>query len=899
MTIDLTVKLLAMELKISIDRLLSQFADIGINKISSDYVSQEEKNVLFTYINYNQQRMGVLSKLTLQRKVRSTLNVFGSGGKSKKVQVEVRKKRTYIQCNSNISHDIKQENIEKTDTNAIVDKKVDVLNDTDFSKNSCLQSKISRNSVSMVVNDMQDKYNQSNITLIKTKLSDNDVIKNFKSNQYKKVKNIVHDAAEKPIYTNITSQVSYDDVDTSITHTVGNKKKINTDRRVRVRQRIRLSRSRSNKANINLKNRKHKDSFFEMKYDEYDDHRLYVRGVKNRQRKPSVLTHAFKKPVNVVSRDVVIGEMITVSELANKMAVKSSQVIQVMIRLGTLATINQVIDQQMAQLVAEEMGHNVVLRHENDLESMVMNDRDVNVGSNVLLNHLEHRAPIVTIMGHVDHGKTSLLDYIRSSRLVDLEAGGITQRMGAYCVEIPNKGMITFIDTPGHAAFTNMRMRGVRITDIVVLVVAIDDGVMPQTVEAIEHVKCANIPMIVALNKIDKSIDVANVDRIRNELAQQGVVSEEWGGETQFVSISAKLGTGIDILLDAILLESEVLELKSVRSGMATGIVIESFLDKGRGPVAVILIREGTLRCGDIVLCGLEFGRVRAMHNEFGSNVDSAGPSVPVEVFGLSGIPFAGDVMSVVRNERKAREVALYRQGKFRAVKLEEKKKDKFKQALVDISSLENGSVVNFNVVLKADIQGSVEAIVDVLSRLSNSDVKINIVGSGVGGITETDVSLAIATRSILLGFNVRSDILARRIIELENVDVYCYSVIYDLIRDIKKLITGMLMPRHCKKNVAVAEVRNVFGSSKLGNIAGCMILEGVVRRRNKVRVLRKKIVVHEGEVESLRRFKDDVNEVRAGMECGIVIKNYNDIHSGDYIEIFEENVDNIGTICV
>ncbi len=589
----------------------------------------------------------------------------------------------------------------------------------------------------------------------------------------------------------------------------------------------------------------------------------------------SALQQGFTKPAQPVTRDVVIGETITVGELANKMAVKATEVIKTMMKMGAMATINQVIDQETAQLVAEEMGHKVVLRRENELEEAVLSDRDMNAEA-------EPRAPVVTIMGHVDHGKTSLLDYIRKAKVAAGEAGGITQHIGAYHVHTPN-GDITFLDTPGHAAFTSMRARGAQATDIVVLVVAADDGVMPQTIEAIQHAKAANVPLVVAVNKIDKP--EADPDSVNTELSQHGVISEEWGGDTQFVNVSAKKGIGIDELLDAILLQAEVLELKAVKDGMASGVVIESYLDKGRGPVATVLVQSGTLNRGDIVLCGLEYGRVRAMRNEIGKEVKSAGPSIPVEILGLSGVPSAGDEMTVVRDEKKAREVALYRQGKFREVKLARQQKAKLENMF---NSMTEGDVSELNIIVKADVQGSVEAICQALLELSTDEVKVKIVGSGVGGITETDATLAAASNAIIVGFNVRADASARKVVEAENLDLRYYSVIYDLINEIKAALSGMLQPEFKQEIIGLAEVRDVFRSPKFGAIAGCMVIEGVVKRHNPIRVLRDNVVIYEGELESLRRFKDDVTEVRNGMECGIGVKNYNDVRVGDQIEVFE-----------
>lgn len=589
----------------------------------------------------------------------------------------------------------------------------------------------------------------------------------------------------------------------------------------------------------------------------------------------NALKQGFTKPAAPVSRDVVIGETITVKELAEKMAVKATEIIKTMMKMGEMVTINQVLDQETAQLVAEEMGHKVVLRKENELEEAILGDRDTQAEQVT-------RAPVVTIMGHVDHGKTSLLDYIRKAKVAMGEAGGITQHIGAYHVETKGK-MITFLDTPGHAAFTSMRARGAKSTDIVVLVVAADDGVMPQTIEAIQHARAANVPLVVAVNKIDKP--EANPDRVEQELLQYDVISEKFGGDVQFVHVSAKAGMGVDDLLDAILLQSEVLELTAVKDGMASGVVIESYLDKGRGPVATILVQSGTLNKGDIVLCGFEYGKVRAMRDENGKNVNEAGPSIPVEVLGLSGVPSAGDEATVVRDEKKAREVALYRQGKFREVKLARQQKAKLENMF---SNMAEGDVAELNVIVKADVQGSVEAIVQSLHELSTEEVKVKVVGSGVGGITETDATLAAASNAIILGFNVRADATARRVIENENIDLRYYSIIYELLNEIKAAMSGMLAPEFKQEIIGLAEVRDVFRHPKFGAIAGCMVTEGVVKRNNPIRVLRDNVVIFEGELESLRRFKDDVSEVRNGMECGIGVKNYNDVKVGDQIEVFE-----------
>ncbi|ALG69001.1 translation initiation factor IF-2 [Beggiatoa leptomitoformis] len=585
--------------------------------------------------------------------------------------------------------------------------------------------------------------------------------------------------------------------------------------------------------------------------------------------------HGFNKPTTPMVHDVSIPETITVADLAQKMSIKAAEVIKIMIKMGSMVTINQVLDQATAAVLVEEMGHVPKLLKENALEEEVMQTQQE--------GHRATRAPVVTIMGHVDHGKTSLLDYIRVAKVAAGEAGGITQHIGAYHVDTP-RGTICFLDTPGHSAFTAMRARGAKATDIVVLVVAADDGVMPQTIEAVQHAKAAKVPIVVAINKIDKP--QADPDRVKQELSGYEVVTEEWGGDTMFVHVSAKTGEGIDGLLEAILLQAEVLELTTVTEGSARGVVIESRLDKGRGVVATVLVQNGTLRRGDILLTGHEFGKVRALIDENGKPTDSAGPSMPVEVLGLSGIPSAGDEAIVVTDERKAREIALFRQGKFREVKLARQQAAKLENMF---SQMQTGQVNTLNIVLKTDVGGSLEALQDSLIKLSTDEVKVNIIGSGVGAITESDVNLAIASNAILIGFNVRADNTARRIINEEEVDLHYYSVIYEAIDEVKKALGGMLAPEVKEVIIGLAEARQVFRVSKIGTIAGCLVTEGIIKRQCPIRVLRNNVVVFEGELDSLRRFKDDVNEVKAGTECGIGVKNFNDLKEGDQIEVYDK----------
>ncbi len=585
--------------------------------------------------------------------------------------------------------------------------------------------------------------------------------------------------------------------------------------------------------------------------------------------------HGFEKPTQPVVREIRLPETITVGDLAQKMAIKAPEVIKTMMRLGVMATINQVLDRDTATLVVEEVGHKPKPIDENEIEADLLE-------ADAPALEAKPRAPVVTIMGHVDHGKTSLLDHIRRTRVAAGEAGGITQHVGAYRVKTAS-GFVTFLDTPGHAAFTAMRARGAQVTDIVILVVAADDGMMPQTKEAVQHARAAGVPLVVAVNKVDKP--EADLDRVRNELAQYDVIPEEWGGETQFVDVSAKTGQGIDDLLESLSLQAEILELAAPVEGPMHGTVIESSVEKGRGPVATVLVRQGTLQKSDVLLSGQEFGRVRAMFDESGRPVKEAGPSTPVVVLGLSGAPNAGDDVIVVADEKKAREVALFRQGKFRDVRLANQQ-----AASLDnlFAQMQEGETATVNLLVKADVQGSAEALRDSLTKLSSGEVQVKIVTTGVGGITESDVNLAAASNAIVIGFNVRADAAARRTIEEQGVDLRYYSVIYEVIDDVKQALSGMLSPELREEIVGIAEVRDVFRSSKFGTVAGCLVVEGSVKRGNPIRVLRDNVVVYEGELESLRRYKDDVNEVRMGTECGIAVKNYNDVKTGDQIEVYE-----------
>ncbi len=830
---DVTVKQFAEVVGIEVGRLLEQLKEAGVPVSGADAtITDQEKMELLGFLRNKheageEKKKPETSKISLKRKTVSELKTISSQGKVKKVTVEVRKKRTYVKRST------------------LVEKEQDELQKAREEQEKLEAEKRA-----------QEEEAQR-------KLAEHEAQRKAEEEARQKA---IEDAKKAE------EQARAEEEARKQAETQAAKKAEPAPAPpVREAPKPKEADSRRGKKGAKEKTR-------------YGRAELHVTGDKSGRRKkkarpqPTTSTatgdHGFTRPTAPVVREVSLPETITIAELAQKMSVKAAEVIKVMMNMGSMVTINQVLDQETASIVVEEMGHTVKLIKEDALEAEIIEDS----GEEEALP----RAPVVTIMGHVDHGKTSLLDYIRESKVTSGEAGGITQHIGAYHVETKG-GKITFLDTPGHEAFTAMRARGAKVTDIVVLVVAADDGVMPQTREAIQHAKAAEVPLIIAVNKIDKP--EADPDRVKNELAQENVIPEDWGGDTIFVNVSAHTGEGVDELLENILLQAEVLELKASREGPARGAVVESRLDKGRGPVATVLVQKGILKKGDILLAGLEYGRVRAMLNDHGEQLSEAGPSIPVEVLGLSGTPTAGDEATVVPNERKAREVAMFRQGKYRDVKLARQQAAKLENMF---NRMEEGEVSTLNIVLKADVQGSVEAISDALTKLSTDEVRVKIVSSGVGGITESDANLAVASSAIIIGFNVRADSVAKRLIDEEELDLRYYSVIYDLIDEVKAAMSGMLAPEFKEQIIGLAEVRDVFRSPKLGSIAGCMVVEGVVKRNNPIRVLRDNVVIYEGELESLRRFKEDMNEVKQGMECGIGVKNYNDVKVGDQIEVYE-----------
>lgn len=824
---DVTVKQLAQAVGVPIDRLLNQLQDAGLPITEEQQtVNEEQKRSLLAYLkrggtltSSNETRVSP-ERITLRRKSVSQVKMGHDVHAGKTVNIEVRKKHTYVK------------------RPVIVEPEIEVVipEPEAFVENEPLIE------IPPVIEAVEEKKDE--------------VV-------------VLPDSTE--VESKETQKISADDASLPEAASRAEKKK-----------RMEVSEGESGRAES--KKSKKKVKYVSNLLDDEQENGHFRRH-KGKKRKPEksdkyreaegVLTHGFAMPTTPVVREVLVPETITVAELAKRMSVKAAEVIKVMMGLGAMATINQVIDQETAIIVVEEMGHVARAFQENAIE--------LNLQKSTQEESVEEgRAPVVTIMGHVDHGKTSLLDYIRRTKVAAGEAGGITQHIGAYHVETP-KGDITFLDTPGHAAFTAMRARGAEATDIVILIVAADDGVKPQTIEAVQHAKAAKVPIIVAVNKMDKP--GVDPDRVMTELSNYEVIPESWGGDTMFVNISAKTGLGIDELLDAVLLQAEVLELKASRNIPAKGVVIESRLDKGRGPVATVLVQNGTLRKGDILLAGLQYGRVRALVSDNGSLIDAAGPSIPVEVLGLSAIPHAGDEALVVPDEKRAREVALFRQGKYRDVKLARRQKTSLEGIFENMATTGQKTL---NVVLKADVQGSIEAISDALVKLSNDEVTVTIIATGVGGITESDVHLAIASHALMIGFNVRADAGAKRLAEAESVALHYYSVIYDIVDQVKAALSGLLAPTFREEIVGIAEVRDVFRSPKLGAIAGCMVIEGLIKRNNPIRVLRDNVVIYEGTLESLRRFKDDVSEVRQGFECGIGVKNYNDVKSGDLIEVFD-----------
>ena len=837
---EVTVAEFAQVLKVPVDRLIVQLDEAGI-KVSGadDVISEDAKLELLTHLRRSHGRKdpeaAAPRRITLNRKSQSELKLASGQGRSRTVNVEVRQKRTYIK------RDVLQEQARRQQ------EELDAVRRTEEQQRADAE-RLERERRELAEREKRESAERER----------REAEQRQRAEEEQRQRALADDAA---------------------------KRKAEEERRVAAD----AAKEREAQARIESE-RARKQGRRGAEAEEGPDHTLHVAdGIATRRRKKKVrrrgavnvsvdAQHGFERPTAPVVREIEIPETITVADLASRLAVKSAEVIKQLMSMGTMATINQVLDQDTAILVVEEMGHTATARKDTGVEAELLIGADESASAETLVA----RPAVVTVMGHVDHGKTSLLDYIRRTRVAAGEAGGITQHIGAYHVQTP-KGNLTFLDTPGHAAFTAMRARGAQATDIVILVVAADDGVMPQTIEAIQHARAADVPLVVAINKIDRSN--ADPDRVKNELAQQNVIPEEWGGDTLFVNVSAQNGQGVDKLLDSVMLQAELLDLKAPAEGAAAGVVLEASLERGRGAVATVLVNRGRLKVGDMLLAGQEYGRIRAMFDDSGNALESAGPSIPAVVLGLSGTPFAGDDVLAVADERKAREVAMLRQNKERESKLALQQAAKVGDVFTQLG--ESG-VKGLQLVIKADVHGSAEALKDALQALSTEQVKITVVGSGVGGITESDVQLAATSKAMIIGFNVRGDSAARSLIKETHVDIRYYSIIYEAIDAIKAAASGMLAPVVREQIVGLAEVREVFRSPKFGNVAGCMVVDGYVRRSNPIRVLRNNVVIYEGELDSLRRFKDDVQEVRAGTECGIGVRNYNDVKIGDQIECYE-----------
>lgn len=840
-----TAKQFADEIGVSIDRLLGQFQDAGITTITSatDQVSQEQKQQLLRYLqqHHGAKQDAVPEKIVLRRvKKTSEIKVSGTHGSSgKTVSIQVRKKRTFVKRQA-----------EETPAGGEAVEETKLTQPTEISSGG-------EEMVAVAPVEAVEKTATDAAPVLEA------VVEEMVPEKTPEQEAVEEKAKTAPVAPMKRKEKHVGEEEAEADRNRRKKKSRDSTRQIDKNFEALLTRGADLSRVLNRA--------------EEDLEQAHRRHGKSRiASHHKVKMQAFNKPVAPQIHEVEIPETIVLGELASRMSVKAAELIKMLMKMGTMATINQVIDQDTAVLLVEELGHKVKLVSSDAVEKELEKDMAVE-------GEQKPRPPVITIMGHVDHGKTTLLDYIRTTKVAASEAGGITQHIGAYHVLTP-KGTITFLDTPGHAAFTAMRARGAKLTDIVILVVAADDGVMPQTVEAVEHAKAAGVPIVVAVNKMDKH--GVEPDRIKNELSTHGLIPEEWGGDAMFVPISAKTGMGIDGLLDSVLVQAEVLELKAVEDCPARGVVIESRLDRGRGAVMSVLVQQGTLHKGDIILAGLEYGRIRAMFDETGKQIESAGPSIPVEVLGLSGVPQAGDDFIIVPDERRAREVASFRQAKFREAKML-RQAPKLEDLLQRIEAEKTAATI-LNLVLKADVLGSVEALRHTLSELSNAEVRVNIISSGIGGINESDVNLAIASNAIIIAFNVRANSEARKLMESNNVDVHYYNIIYDVINAVKKAISGALAPEIQEKVVGLAQVREVFRSSKIGSVAGCMVLEGIVKRNLPIRVLRDNVVIFEGVLESLRRFKDDVSEVRSDTECGIAVKNYSDIKAGDQIEVFE-----------
>jgi translation initiation factor IF-2 len=865
---DVSVKQLAEVVGTPVERLLEQMKEAGVKVSGADQmISDEEKMKLLEYLRQAHGKTDTgKKKITLRRKKTTEIKVpsGGAAGRTKAVNVEIRKKRTIVRPTET-----------EAQTAAPAAEQAAVARPVSKVEQLARQAEAERKALEETARARKEAEN--------AKLHEKELKEAEKEAEEAERLKAEREAEEEAARRKAEEEAAR----LKTSEEEERKKAEEAAREAEVaREVVEIKGGDTGKAKGKKKGKgRGEEADQETRYGRKELH--VTTGKQGRRTKPgrgrpepvsAAGKHGFAMPTEPVVKEVAVPENITVGDLAKEMAVKAPELIKVMMGMGVMATINQVLDQDTAMLVVEEMGHKAYQKQATDAEAVLTAEVEAVVDE----RERKPRSPVVTIMGHVDHGKTSLLDYIRSTKVTAGEAGGITQHIGAYHIDsVP--GGITFLDTPGHAAFTSMRARGAKVTDIVIIVVAADDSVKPQTVEAIKHAKAAEVPIIIAVNKMDKP--EADPERVKSDMSQYEVLPEDWGGDVQFIPVSAHTGQGVDDLLEAIHLQAELLELTAPDYGAVSGTVIESALDKGRGPVATILVQSGKLKRGDIVLSGREFGRVRAMFNEKGEQVDEAGPSIPVVVLGLSGVPDAGDDVITVANEKKAREVADLREAKQRETKLAAQQAAKLENMF---TQMREGEVPTINVLLKSDVQGSAEALTDALNKLSTDEVRVKVVSSGVGGINESDVQLALASGAAVIGFNVRADATAKRLAQYEEVDLRYYSVIYDVIEDVRKAMSGMLSPEVREEIIGLAEVKDVFKSSAFGAVAGCIVTDGVVKRGNPIRVLRDNVVIFEGELESLRRFKDDVNEVQSGTECGIAVKHYNDIKPGDQIENFE-----------
>ncbi|MCF8158770.1 MAG: translation initiation factor IF-2 [Burkholderiaceae bacterium] len=868
----------ASELGLPAELLLEQLKSAGVSKVaSSDQLSEQDKTLLLDYLRKEHGAQEPKNKITLVRKQNTEIKKTDSSGKARTIQVEVRKKRVVVRTDETAEAAVPSVQAVEEIPLVTEPEVIDVL---EVNEEVTVVAEAQEPLVAEVIEEISEAVEEAPkaVKSVKPSLLSTEQIAQ-RANEAKRHATLMAMQMEDVRKKQELTQKRLDDEAQKATEAAVAAKKLSegTLHKPAPKEGAKTEDKAAKKGNKNKEwaDAEKKKRGIKTRGDTGMNQGWRGQKNKSKSHKDDDSEHAFNAPTEPIVHEVLVPETITVADLAHKMAVKAGEVIKALMKMGMMVTINQVLDQETAIIIVEEMGHVAKAAAANDPETFLDDTEHAEAV-------LETRPPVVTVMGHVDHGKTSLLDYIRSSRVATGEAGGITQHIGAYHVET-ERGMVTFLDTPGHEAFTAMRARGAKATDIVILVVAADDGVMPQTIEAVHHAKAAGVPLVVAVNKIDKP--EANSERVKQELVAEEVVPEDWGGDTMFVEVSAKTGKGIDQLLEAVLLQAEVLELRAPKNTPAKGLVIEGRLDKGRGPVSTILVQSGTLKRGDMILAGSAFGRVRAMLDEAGNDIKEAGPSIPVEILGLSDVPQSGEEVIVLNDERKAREIALFRQGKFRDVKLAKKQAANLENIFENMGE---GEVKSLALIIKSDVQGSYEALATSLQKLSTDEVKVNIIHTGVGAVTESDVNLSVASKAVLIGFNVRADAGARKLIESSGVDVRYYNIIYEAVDEIKAALGGMLAPEKKESAIGLVEIREVYRISKVGAVAGCYVQDGVIKRNSKIRVLRGDVIIHTGELDSLKRFKDDVKEVKSNFECGLSLKNYNDIEVGDLLEVYE-----------